>query len=390
MLGLTTVPAMGTSAAAPLWAALVACLGEALGANVGHLQPLLYPAAAASASPLHDVTEGSNDTGTAEGDQYEAKPGLGPVHRPRHPAGKSTPQGVEGLMAVAPLHGAEATRDPAPLDVLLVSMPFGPVSQPSLGLSLLRGTLRGPTCEIYYGTFELAEELGSLATYRFIAEGNPNTTSLVGEWIMAPALFPGAAEEDPAVYLSEVLTAEATVPLPAGFVDDVLSLRRRAAGFVNDCVDHILARRPAVVGFTSVFQQHVANLAAARLLKERSPDTPVIVGGANCEDVMGEETLRRFPFIDALVSGEGEEVFPRLVDRALARQELAGLPGVLTPADVERDDFPGSRRAPAPASLDASADTRLRRLPGTLEGQSGDSRRAAGAALRDLARLLVG
>ena len=36
------VPGSGTSAAAPLWASLVACLNEKLGTSVGHLTPLLY------------------------------------------------------------------------------------------------------------------------------------------------------------------------------------------------------------------------------------------------------------------------------------------------------------------------------------------------------------
>lgn len=242
---------------------------------------------------------------------------------------------------------------PRALDVLLVSMPFGPVSQPSLGLSLLRGALDGPSCEILYCTFELAEQLGSLANYRFIAEGNPNTTSLVGEWVMSPALFTHAGDEDPNSYIDTVLRPEATVPLPNDFVEDLLTLRRQAPQFIADCVERILARKPSIVGFTSVFQQHVATLAAAKLLKERAPEICILVGGANCEGVMGEETLRQFPFLDAVVSGEGEVIFPQLVDQALAREELSSLPGVLTPRSLESHNGSRLARTPAPATLDA-------------------------------------
>jgi kumamolisin len=48
----------GTSAAAPLWAALVARLNEGLGARCGHLTPLLYRKNVAGTT--HDVVKGSN------------------------------------------------------------------------------------------------------------------------------------------------------------------------------------------------------------------------------------------------------------------------------------------------------------------------------------------
>src|SRR4029077_18292706 len=48
----------GTSAVAPLWAALVARLNQSLGHPVGLLQPHLYGPAAASG--LRDITSGDN------------------------------------------------------------------------------------------------------------------------------------------------------------------------------------------------------------------------------------------------------------------------------------------------------------------------------------------
>ena len=49
----------GTSAVAPLWAALIALLNQKLGGHVGFLNPQLY-ALPASAATLHDVTVGDN------------------------------------------------------------------------------------------------------------------------------------------------------------------------------------------------------------------------------------------------------------------------------------------------------------------------------------------
>ena len=46
----------------------------------------------------------------------------------------------------------------------------------------------------------------------------------------------------------------------------------------------------------------------------------IVFGGANCEGVMGAETLRQFPWVDAAVSGEGDVDFPG----ASSTRHLAG------------------------------------------------------------------
>jgi kumamolisin len=62
----------GTSAVAPLWAALVARLAQALGEPLGLLQPTLYPLHAA----LHDITSGNNGAYRAK-KGWDACTGLG-------------------------------------------------------------------------------------------------------------------------------------------------------------------------------------------------------------------------------------------------------------------------------------------------------------------------
>src|SRR6185503_12803258 len=98
--------------------------------------------------------------------------------------------------------------------------------------------------------------------------------------------------------------------------------------FLEECLEEVVAARPRLVGFTSVFQQHVASLALARRIKRALPETFIVFGGANCEGPMGAETVRQFPFVDAAVSGEADLVFPELVGRVLAGRPLDGLPGV--------------------------------------------------------------
>jgi kumamolisin len=50
----------GTSAVAPLWAALVACLNSELGTRCGYITPLLYRFSRTEKSSLREITEGDN------------------------------------------------------------------------------------------------------------------------------------------------------------------------------------------------------------------------------------------------------------------------------------------------------------------------------------------
>jgi uncharacterized protein YjbI with pentapeptide repeats len=62
----------GTSAAAPLWAGLIALINQSLGHNVGYLNPLLYQQIGPGGA-LRDITTGDNSIGGVKG--YAAGPG---------------------------------------------------------------------------------------------------------------------------------------------------------------------------------------------------------------------------------------------------------------------------------------------------------------------------
>ena len=64
----------GTSAVAPLWAGLLARINQALGKNVGYVNPLLY--STTTESTFHDITSGSNGDYSAE-PGWDACTGLG-------------------------------------------------------------------------------------------------------------------------------------------------------------------------------------------------------------------------------------------------------------------------------------------------------------------------
>ena len=254
--------------------------------------------------------------------------------------------------------------DPSRVDVALISMPFAALRHPSLGLTSLRGALpEGIRTEVLYFTYLFAGLTGP-AFYQWISSGRPGSGALLGEWVFSRALQDQAgndqAGDDTAAvesYLDEVLrSGELAGQVAEGAFPWLVELRSRAGRFLDRCADRVLALQPRMVGFTSVFQQHAAALALARRLVERRPGLPVVFGGANCEGVMGRALLRRFPWVDAVVSGEGERIFPELVDRVLAGRDPSDLPGVLTQSQVaarEGDEEVSVPNAPAVQDMDA-------------------------------------
>ncbi|HTL98582.1 MAG TPA: RiPP maturation radical SAM C-methyltransferase [Holophagaceae bacterium] len=243
-------------------------------------------------------------------------------------------------------------------DILLVSMPFGPVHLPSLGLSLLASGLeaKGITARVRYFNLDYAAAIGP-ALYQGLSAENPYPADLVGEWIFSEAL--GRAG-DPAVFIEQVIRGghpdhrkrfAGVLAETHRHHEAAIGLRPRAAAFVDACVDEILAHAPKVVGFSTVFEQTAASLAAAKRIKERSPGTLVVIGGANCEGPMGKALFDQHPCLDAVFSGECDHRFPEAMDAFLrtgavpadgsshARPWLAGPPPTAAP-ERSLDDLP--------------------------------------------------
>ena len=226
-------------------------------------------------------------------------------------------------------------NDESAATVLLVSMPFGPLVYPSIGLSLLKSSLAPlsiPT-QVRYFSLQFADYIG-LSLYSHLTAGYPATFDLLGEWLFVRALF-GSDKVDDVGYIEDVLRGQSpdhsqNKPLKEDFIQEVLEARDQVEPFLDACVEQVLDMQPKVVGFTSVFQQQIASLALAKRIKAVAPDICIIFGGANCEGTMGAEIIRQFSFIDALVSGEGDLVFADLVQRLLAQQSYSDLQGVYT------------------------------------------------------------
>lgn len=110
----------GTSAVAPLWAALTALLNEQLGANVGFLNPKIYPLAN---SAFRDITSGNNDDSNLG--YYSAQAGWDAC------TGLGSPNGSALLEALSGSNASERTRIPGSTPKHKSSDRLQPVTDPN-------------------------------------------------------------------------------------------------------------------------------------------------------------------------------------------------------------------------------------------------------------------
>lgn len=194
--------------------------------------------------------------------------------------------------------------------VALVNMPFSYSKYPSIQLGTLSALLKskGIPVDSHHLNVRFAHRIG-VPLYEVICEKR----ALFGEWIFSYLLFRDNPKrtEYPRLFkpVFEQLAKESGHP--ASFFEEMAT--RTAPQFLTWAVTAIDWGQYKIVGFTSTFDQNVASLTMAKLIKDLFPDVTIVFGGANYDGEMGLEYFRAFPFIDYVVVGEGEGVFPELV-----------------------------------------------------------------------------
>ena len=223
-------------------------------------------------------------------------------------------------------------RDDQAVPVMLVLMPYADIARPSIALGTLKACLNeaGIGCAVEYANLRLSEKLG------FDMPDAPYLARLLGEWTFSAAAFPDHEGTSATEALASAGKQFSFMP-PVAFVDDrfvgsLERLRAYAPSFVDEVARTVLARRPRIVGCSSTFEQHCASLALLRRIRELDPSVITMLGGANCEAEMGWATIRCFPWVDVVVSGEADELFAPLC-QLLLDQGLE-VPAALLPAGV--------------------------------------------------------
>lgn len=229
--------------------------------------------------------------------------------------------------------------DTATYDVVLVSMPFTPLTHPSLGLSCLAGALRKQEIRVkcLYPALDFA---GRIGIENYVAIINGLVFELAGDWVFSGIAFPEHRPDDAAYLSSHCQNIDAALMRAA---------REAAIPFVDDTARRILSLRPKIVGCTSMFHQNAASLALLRRVRDMEPGIVTVMGGANCEGAMGLEMVRNFPWLDYAFSGESDVTFPELCRSIIsgpARVDASGWmdAGVFTPRDRDNGHHAADRR----------------------------------------------
>jgi len=201
--------------------------------------------------------------------------------------------------------------------ISLISMPLASVERPSMALGLLTAHLQraGHDVDAHHASLWYLDYVG-LEDYRLMDRSRPDDALV--DWIFAGCVFPDAEERaDSYLDLFERRNPRLAASLRPGWQKRMTTHRRLAAGFVDWTVDRILADKPGIVGCTSTFQQHMASLALLKRIRERAPEVVTMMGGGNCESIMGRTTHRLFDWVDFVCSGEADDLIGDLMTAAL-------------------------------------------------------------------------
>ena len=198
--------------------------------------------------------------------------------------------------------------------IALVNMPFSYSKYPSIQLGTLSALLKsqGIPVDCHHLNVRFAHLIG-VELHESICEKR----ALFGEWLFSHLLFrdnPKRAEY-PQIFKPVFEQAARESGKPVGYFEEMAV--RIAPQFLTWALRSIDWGRYQLVGFTSTFDQNVASLTMAKLIKDLYPHIAIVFGGANFDGEMGLEQLRAFSFIDYVVVGEGEQAFLPLVRQIL-------------------------------------------------------------------------
>ena len=202
--------------------------------------------------------------------------------------------------------------------VALVTMPFSYSKFPSIQLGTLSALLKsqGISAKTYHFNLQFAHKIG-VPLYEILCEKR----GLFGEWLFSALLFRDNPKhvQYPQMFKPVFEDTAREAGCSIGYLEEMA--RTIAPQFLTWALTTVDWDQYDVVGFTSTFDQNVASLSLAKLIKDVYPEVRIVFGGANFDGEMGLEQFRAFAWIDYVVSGEGEHSFPPLVQRILLKQE---------------------------------------------------------------------
>ena len=222
----------------------------------------------------------------------------------------------------------------------LVSMPWTSVSDPSLGLAILKAQLNREGIEARVFNFHVnLLRYVTNATYHQVA-----SCWALNEFVFTGALDPEIGEDQVACLFeragANLNPVDSMLPYKNAleFGRALIRLRHEVAPlYLAECAAAVLDYQPTFVGFTCMFDQTMASAAVARLVREQAPDTCIVFGGYAVEGPPGRQVLRAFPFVDAVAEGDGEPIIGALVRSSACDGRIDEVAGVITRANKGRN-----------------------------------------------------
>lgn len=227
---------------------------------------------------------------------------------------------------------------------LLVDMPFSAPLIPSIGLGCIESWIKKNNSEIqvdiFYAKLILIEQIGmelydeifshgglsiSVLKAMFELEHKENFENLNKYTKRYPLLIGDLIFSD---YFYEEKSNEYSF-LDAEQNEKISLIKRHLPSFFLKCEQFISEYNPDMIGFTSMFEQHMAALCLAKKLSTTLPSCPIIFGGANCDGIMGETIYSKYSFIHTVISGEGEYAMDHLVKEFLSCGNIDKYRGVV-------------------------------------------------------------
>jgi radical SAM superfamily enzyme YgiQ (UPF0313 family) len=148
--------------------------------------------------------------------------------------------------------------------------------------------------------------------------GNPTTSQRIAMqivFVFPPFYHPSMYNLPPLGLLNLAATMRESPHRPV-ILDFVLALRdgslQAGPALYDDCARRIAAEAPDLVAFSAQCTTYPPTIAIARRVRELAPAARIVIGGHNASFV-DSATLERYPWIDAVIRGEGEITFGELV-----------------------------------------------------------------------------
>ncbi|MFF5256808.1 RiPP maturation radical SAM C-methyltransferase [Streptomyces leeuwenhoekii] len=217
------------------------------------------------------------------------------------------------------------------LRIALVNMPFADWNRPSFALGQLStlvnrefdGRARARVC---YLNQDLAEYFGT-RLYESLSVSHDHVDTGIGDWLFRHLAFPDSPDTATEYFQRYYRGARWE-----DFRDRILRARDGLHGFCAELIGRYRLDEADIVGFSSMFAQHVPSMALARMIKERNPRTLVVLGGANCEAPMGAVVAEHVPAVDFVFSGPALNTFGQFVQCVLDGEPARAdtIPGIIS------------------------------------------------------------